>query len=380
MEVYFLQFLDLILPFEIFTLFEVQSTSWLIKVLFLFNIICGLKRKVFLSLFEQYTGFKDFLAMMMRQLFLLIVLANLIQSCSNNPPDELILSETELGRKLFFDSILSRDYTISCASCHKPEFAFADHVARSEGVYHQLGDRNTPSAMNQSDRNFYFWDGKAETLEQQALGPIENPKEMDLPLSLAVRRLTQSKTYNLAFYTIYNKAPSRELLAQALASFERTLETSDSPFDKYMKGKDTSLFSESAKRGLNLFNTKAKCFDCHFGGDFTGNDRFKNIGLYNGKDLNDLGRIVISGESKDLGAFKVPGLRNIAQTAPYMHNGMHKTIKEVIDYYNDPDKFIPNSINRDTLLKKPLGLTTREKKDLENFLLSLSDERFEQIN
>ena len=110
--------------------------------------------------------------------------------------------------------------------------------------------------------------------------------------------------------------------------------------------------------------------------DFTGNDQFRNIGIYNGKNLNDVGRFKISGKQKDLGAFKVPGLRNIAQTAPYMHNGMHKTLREVIDYYNNPDAFIPDAINRDTLLRKPLGLTEEEKKDLENFMLSLSDRRF----
>ncbi len=291
-------------------------------------------------------------------------------------PEELILSEAELGKKLFFDSILSRDYSITCASCHKPELAFADDQAVSTGVYNQKGSRNTPSAMNLSDRNFYFWDGRALSLEEQALGPIENPVEMDLPLSIAVRRLKENEIYRQAFYSIYGKAPSRELLGSALAAFERTLETDNSAFDNYMQDRDTTLFTASAKRGLNLFNTKAKCFDCHFGVDFTGNDQFKNIGIYNGKNLNDEGRYAITGKKKDLGAFKIPGLRNVAQTAPYMHNGMHKTLREVIEYYNEPDKFIKNSINRDTLLSQPLGLTEDEKTDLENFLISLSDARF----
>lgn len=313
---------------------------------------------------------------MRKYVFFLSGITVLLSGCSTGS-EELILSETELGKKLFFDSILSRDYSITCASCHKPELAYADNQPVSTGIYNQKGSRNTPSAMNQVDRNFYFWDGRAETLEEQALGPIENPVEMDLPLSIAIRRLKENETYREAFYTIYGQAPNRELLAKALASFERTLETSDSPFDKYMQDRDTTLFSASAKRGLNLFNTKAKCFDCHFGVDFTGNDQFKNIGLYNGKDLNDVGRFAISGNKKDLGAFKIPGLRNIAQTAPYMHNGMHKTLQEVIDYYNEPDKFVKNTINRDSLLSQPLGLSEEEKKDLENFLLSLSDEQFE---
>lgn len=295
-------------------------------------------------------------------------------------PEKIVYSEVQLGEKLFFDPLLSRDSTVSCASCHKPEFAFADNSPTSKGVKNRMGGRNTPSAMNQTDRNFYFWDGRAESLEQQALGPIENPVEMDLPLSIAIRRLKQNSFYQKSFVAVYGQQADEKLLAQAIAAYERSLETSNTPFDDYVSGRDTNSLSASAKRGLNIFNNKGKCFDCHFGPDFTGNDKFRNIGIYNGKDLNDKGRYEISHNEKDLGAFKIPGLRNIAQTAPYMHNGMHKTLRQVIDYYNEPDKFIPNSINRDTLLKKPLGLTEEDKKDLENFLLSLSDRRFTKSN
>lgn len=303
----------------------------------------------------------------------------LLQSCQSKT-EQLVYSEAQLGEKLFFDPILSRDSTISCASCHKPEFAFADNSPTSKGVHNRLGGRNTPSAMNQTDRNFYFWDGRAETLEEQAIGPVENPVEMDLPLSIALRRLKKNNFYQKSFVAVYGEQVSEKLLAKAIANYERTLETSNTPFDDYVSGNDTNALSASAKRGLSIFNTKGKCFDCHFGVDFTGSDKFKNIGIYNGKDLNDEGRFAITKNKKDLGAFKTPGLRNIAQTAPYMHNGMHKTLKQVIDYYNEPDKFIPNSINRDTLLKKPLGLNEDEKKDLENFLLSLSDRRFTKTN
>ncbi|MCE3227844.1 MAG: cytochrome-c peroxidase [Bacteroidetes bacterium] len=312
----------------------------------------------------------------MKLFSLCISLVFLLAACSSNEREKIITTEKQLGEILFFDPILSRDSSLSCGSCHKPEFAFADNVAFSKGVFGQATTRNTPSAMNLSDRNFYFWDGRSETLEHQAMGPVENSGEMDLPATILVKRLLRSERYKTAFNNVYGKDPSRDLISSALAAFERTLETSKSPFDKYMKGEDTTLFSESAKRGLDIFNNKGKCFDCHFGTDFTGNDQFRNIGLYNGKELNDKGRILISGKAKDLGAFKTPGLRNIAQTAPYMHNGMFKTLSEVIDYYDEPDKFVNNSINRDTLLKKPLGLTATEKKDLENFLLSLSDERF----
>jgi len=300
----------------------------------------------------------------------------LLIACSNTKQEKIFGTEAQLGEALYFEPMLSRDSTISCASCHKPEFAFADNTPVSVGVYHQKGGRNTPSSMNQSNRNAYFWDGRAETLEEQALGPIENPVEMDLPISIAVRRLAQSEKYRNAFYSIYGKQPSPELLARAIAAYEKTLETNNSVFDNYMNGTDTSLLSESAKRGLNLFNGKAKCFDCHFGVDFTGNDQYKNIGLYNGKELNDKGRIVISKKEKDLGSFKIPGLRNIAMTAPYMHNGMFKTLMEVIEHYDQPDKFVKGAINRDTTMNKPLNLTETEKKDLENFMLSLTDARF----
>lgn len=302
----------------------------------------------------------------------------ILGGCSEKISEKQIYTEVDLGEKLFFERLLSRDSTISCASCHKPEFAFADNVPTSKGVANRVGIRNSPSVMNLVDRNFYFWDGRAESIEEQVFGPIQDHLEMDLPLSLAIRRLKKREFYKKAFLDVYGKEPSRDLLAKAIASFENTLETSNTAFDDYVSGNDTTVLSESAKRGLFIFNNKGKCFDCHFGSDFTGNDQFKNIGLYNSKDLNDVGRFKITGKEKDLGTFKTPGLRNIAKTAPYMHNGMFKTLKEVINYYNEPDKIIGNSINRDTLLRKPLGLSDIEKNDLENFLLSLTDRRFLQ--
>ncbi|MBK7309973.1 MAG: cytochrome-c peroxidase [Bacteroidia bacterium] len=307
--------------------------------------------------------------------FSIILLA--VISCQKTP-ENLAATKAQLGEKLFFDPILSRDSTISCASCHRPEHAFADITPTSKGVFNRMGGRNTPSCMNMTNRNFYFWDGRAETLEEQALGPIENPVEMDLPLSVAVKRLRANPYYYNSFINVFGAKPDKDLLANAIAEFERTLETSKSPFDKFMREDDSTAISASAKRGLDVFNGKGNCFDCHFGIDFTGNDQFRNIGLYNGKDLNDKGRFDVTGKESDLGRFKVPGLRNIAMTAPYMHNGMHKTLMEVIEYYNEPDKFVKNSINRDSLLNKPLGLTQEEKKDLENFLLTLTDERFKK--
>jgi len=315
--------------------------------------------------------------MYMFRCFIYSSLVLFLFSCAEKK--EYAPSVEKLGERLFFDPILSRDSTVSCASCHKPEFAFADNAPLSKGVQGRKGTRNAPSAMNMADRNHYFWDGRAATLEEQAMGPIENPVEMDLPLTEAVLRLKNSPYYKKSFEVLFGSEPTKELLAKAIAEFERTLETSNTPFDDYIRKNDTSALSASARRGLDLFNGKARCFDCHFGVDFTGNDQFRNIGLYNGKDLNDKGRYEVTKNPADLGKFKTPGLRNIALTAPYMHNGMHKTLREVIEYYNDPDKFVPNSINRDTLIK-PLGLTEQEMKDLENFLLSLTDRRFTAQN
>lgn len=285
-------------------------------------------------------------------------------------------TKAELGELLFFDAILSKDKTISCASCHQPAHAFADTGAVSSGVGKKKGTRNTPSTMNLTLQRIFFWDGRAKTLEEQVLAPIENPVEMNLSVDKAVERLRKSKKYNLYFKKIFNSEPTRANLAQAIAAFERTLETNNSPFDNWKFSGKADAVNDDVKRGFLVFNQNGKCIKCHFGADFTTNE-FRNIGLFNGRELNDSGRAVISGKKEDIGKFKVPGLRNTALTGPYMHNGKMKTLREVIDFYNEPDKVVPNSINRDTLLNKPLGLTLQEKNDLEAFLLSLTDKRFD---
>lgn len=284
-------------------------------------------------------------------------------------------TKAELGELLFSDPILSKDRRISCASCHIPAYAFADTSAVSKGVAGRKGVRNTPSAMNLLTLRKFFWDGRSETMEEQALEPIQNPLEMNLSIEHAVLRLKNSKKYNKYFRDIFNSEPTKENLAQAIAAFERTLETSDSPFDNWKFSDDSTAVSESVKRGFAIFSLKGKCTTCHFGSDFTQNE-FRNIGLFDGKKLKDSGRAVISNNIEDIGKFKTPGLRNIAITAPYMHNGMFRTLKEVVDFYNEPDKIVPNSINRDTTLAKPLGLTQNEKDDLVSFLEALTDKRF----
>jgi cytochrome c peroxidase len=225
-----------------------------------------------------------------------------------------------------------------------------------------------------ASREIFFFDGRAATLEIQATFPIQDHNEMDINIDKAVSKIAQDKFYQKAFKKIYKKSPNKTNILSAIADYERSLESSN-PFDDYMNG-DQNAISESAKRGHKVFmNPKNKCFDCHFTPDFTG-DEFRNIGLFNGKELNDSGRYLITKNKNDIGKFKVPGLRNIAVTGPYMHNGMFKTLQEVIAYYNNPIAKIPNAINTDTLLHKPLLMSDNEMIDLEEFLKTLTDPAF----
>lgn len=283
-------------------------------------------------------------------------------------------TKIELGQKLFFDPILSLDQSISCASCHKPEFAFANNVAISPGIKNRLGDRNTPSIMNMLSRPYFFYDGRAATLEEQVIIPIESPVEMNLPYDLAVSRIQKSKNYDSLFQKIYEVAPDSFNISNALAEFQRSLESNGSaPHDLWMNDIDENAMTESQIRGREIFlEDEFKCFDCHFSPDFTG-DEFRNIGLYDGQKLTDQGRFKITRDSSDLGKFKVPGLRNVALTAPYMHNGMFETLEEVIDYYSNPYDFVKEPINMDTLMIQPLNFSAQQKEDLVNFLHSLTD-------
>lgn len=291
-----------------------------------------------------------------------------------NPPRDRDSVRIELGRKLFFDPSLSSDRTISCASCHKPERAFADDVAFSAGVGGARGERNTPTLLNVGGRTSMFWDGRAETLEDQAVFPIENPLEMNLPIAEAVARIEASEDYKQLFAAGYDGKITARTIGRALAAFQKTLASFDTSYDSYNLGDDAAI-SASAKRGRLLFIGKAKCADCHSGNDFT-SERFRNIGLFDAGRLADRGRGKITGNPADDGQFKVPTLRNVAVTAPYMHNGMFATLREVITYYNEPDKIVPGQKGRDASMGEPLRLTPAEVEDLENFLLTLTDRRF----
>ena len=302
--------------------------------------------------------------------FAWLVLA--LQDPKQTIPD---LSKVELGQKLFFDPALSLDSSVSCASCHMPQYAFSDTLSFSRCVHGRFGLRNAPSIMNLNANELMFYDGRAKDLKDQVHFPIQDPNEMNLAMEVLVQRLLKDKRYKAYFQTVFHENPNAENLADAIAEFEKTLQTSNTPFDAFMSG-DESAISESAKRGRDLFlSDKTKCFDCHFGPDFTG-DEFRNIGLYDGIQWSDRGRFNVSKDSADLGRFKVPGLRNVGVTGPYMHNGAFKTLEQVIDYYSNLYAVVGKPVNLDTSLVKPLHLTKAEKQDLLSFLNALTDRQF----
>ncbi len=312
---------------------------------------------------------RAYIFLLLTGLFILFISAGFDEKKNNR-------TRAALGKKLFNEKLLSKDSSISCSSCHKPAYAFSDTMAFSVGIYGKPARRNTPSVLNMKNRPYYFWDGRASSLEEQSLFPIQNPDEMGLPIAEAIERLNNSEVYKQLFQKIFKQDPNEKNLSVAFAAYENTLETVNSKFDDWSNL--LKKLTPQEERGRQVFlSSKAKCFDCHFREDFT-DDGFKNIGLFNGKELNDSGRYNITINKNDLGKFKTPGLRNIAVTAPYMHNGMFKTLEEVVEYYNNPNNIIGNSINIDPSLRKPLGLTSREKKDLVFFLKTLTDKAFIQ--
>lgn len=336
----------------------------------IYRVISGkIKQKKTNCLFQYFCHMKKTITAI-----ILFTISGLLISSFSAPPE--ITTKSALGQKLFNDKILSKDNSISCASCHLPEYGFSDTTAFSKGIEGRSTTRNTPSVLNMKNRPYFFWDGRAKTLEQQALMPIAHPDEMGLPIKEAVARLNASAEYRKLFLRIFKTLPNSKNLGLAFAAFERTLETDSSRFDAYID--DLVDFTASEERGRKLFiSERTKCFDCHRGPDFT-DDQFKNIGLFDGYALNDSGRYLISRKKDDLGKFKTPGLRNIALTAPYMHNGMFQTLEEVIDYYNNPGAFVLNPINMDSTMGAPIGLNKQEKADLLAFLKTLTDKRFQK--
>jgi cytochrome c peroxidase len=232
----------------------------------------------------------------------------------NNAPT---LERVELGKLLFFDVRLSKNNDISCATCHNPKTGWQDGVPLAVGDKGAVGSRNTPGILNSAYQHHQFWDGRVRTLEEQALGPIQADVEMNLSLDEALQRLNSIKGYVELFNKAYpNEGITKDTLAKAIASFERTIVSSDAPFDKYIKG-DKNAISPEALKGWEIFSSdKGKCLNCHDGFNYT-DGSFHNIGL----NTNDTGRFNVRERDAWFGAFKTPTLRDVTKTAPYFHNG-----------------------------------------------------------
>ncbi len=296
-------------------------------------------------------------------------------------------AKVELGRQLYFDKRLSRDSTISCATCHDPAMGWTEHKPVSTGINGQKGTRNSPTVLNRIFGKTQFWDGRAASLEEQALGPIENPIEMGFTLKELVERLKGIEGYGIQFEKVFGGI-SADAIGKAIAAFERTVMAGAAPYDyyqqaePYLKMSEQELanagpeakkaveeyqkhrMSDSAKRGMDLFFGEALCSVCHLGPNFSDED-FDNLGVGMMAKEPDPGRKKVTGKEEDTGAFRTPTCRNLVHTAPYMHDGSMKTLEEVIEHYvkgGIPNPYLSKDI-------KKLDLTEQEKKDLLAFLV-----------
>jgi cytochrome c peroxidase len=314
-----------------------------------------------------------------------------------------------LGRKLYFDTRLSKDGTLACATCHDVSRGFTDNRSVSEGIGDHLGKRSAPTTMNAAMLQSQFWDGRAPSLEEQAKLPILNPIEMGHPdAASAMAGVNTDPAYQGLFQKAYGRTPNYDDLGRAIASFERTLIFLDAPFDRFAAGDRTAL-SAAAQRGLELFNGKARCVSCHMinSSNPLGTDNlFHNIGVSARKqnfealatqalgilkqnadaeaidklalqtDMSELGRFLVSKQRQDIGSFKTEQLRNVGLTAPYMHDGSLHTLWDVMDHYNkggETNAYLDGGI-------EPLNLSENEINDVVAFLFSLTDERFAAQN
>ena len=270
----------------------------------------------------------------------------------------LTRANIELGRKLFFDKRLSGDRTLACVSCHDPRLGFSDGRALARGIDGAEGTRNSPALINRGYGVAFFWDGRAASLERQALEPILNPKELGLTESELEQRLRMK----------------REQVTGALASYIRTIRSGNSRFDRYTAGKKNAL-NALEKAGLMVFRGKGGCTSCHVGPNFT-DERFHNTGVaWRDGKLTDDGRFTVSRDERDRGAFKTPTLREISRTAPYMHDGSLATLDDVVDFYSDGGRRNPN-LDREI---RAANFTAEEKRSLLAFLRSLTGQLSEGL-
>lgn len=283
------------------------------------------------------------------------------------PPDNpLTAAKIDLGKQLYFDKRLSADGTVSCASCHAPDKGFSDGRPTSTGIKGQVGGRNAPVTINRLFSQEQFWDGRSPSLEDQALGPIQNSIEMGHTLEGMEAAVDKLSGYRAQFKKVFGTKVTKEGVGQAIASFERSLLCGNSAFDRFEAG-DKKALSASAQRALTLFRGKANCVTCHTGFNFT-DESYHNIGVGMDKPKPDLGRYTITKKESDRGAFRTPTLRNIAASAPYLHDGTAKTLEEVIEFYDQGGTPNPN-LSKEI---RPLHLTAQEKEDLLEFMKSLS--------
>lgn len=270
-----------------------------------------------------------------------------------------------LGRALFFDPVLSRDRTVACASCHRPEASFADPRARSSGIGGETL-RNAPALVNRVLGSSFMWDGRAETLEDQVLMPLANPVEMDLPADRAAARLAADPSWTARFEAAVGGPPTRDGLARALAAFVRALVEGDSPVDRFLAG-DVAALSAEEEAGMWVFESRGKCWRCHNGANFS-DERLHSTGVGARDGAPEEGRFAVTGEESDRGRFKTPTLRGLARSAPYMHDGSLATLEEVVEFYRRGGE--PHSTR--SPLMEPLELTDADAKNLVAFLRALT--------
>ncbi|WP_290870103.1 cytochrome c peroxidase [Aquabacterium sp.] len=284
------------------------------------------------------------------------------------PPDNVPNPDrVHLGKVLFFEPRLSGSGFLSCASCHNPAMGWSDGLPTGFGHDFKRLGRATPTILNTVYQPLLMWDGRKPNLEEQALGPIEAVGEMNLPLDELPKRLGAINGYLALFEKAYpGEGITKQTVGKALASFERTIVSTTSPFDRWRKG-DQRAVNESVKRGFELFQNKAACAKCHQGFNFTDNG-FHNIGVRSLGDTEDEGRFAHRKIKVLKGAFKTPTLRDVELTAPYMHNGIYRTLEEVIDHY---DRGGDTKTNLSPNMQA-LNLTTQEKQDLVAFMKSLT--------
>lgn len=288
-------------------------------------------------------------------------------------PDEnpLTRDAIALGERLFFDPGLSADGTIRCASCHRPEYAFSDTARISRGVYGRHGERNAPTLINRAWGRAFFWDGRTTTLESQVLHPIRDSVEMGQPIPALIERLRADRTYRSAFARSYGAGSvDSQAVARALASYVRTLRSGAASIDRWRDG-DTTALSPSARRGLALFTGRGNCVTCHVGPNFT-DEEFHNTGI-SARSARyalrmDSGRARITARPDDVGSFKTPTLRDVARSAPYMHDGSLTTLEDVIAFYDGGGVVNPNL----DVEIRPLALTHAERHDILAFLMALT--------